>query len=606
MGQLNFTPDGGLLGFGAVEATRLTWGFIGGAQYAQSTSEVGAGACFFSGTFLTGEDLSSEQVALRPARLLYTGYGTSNELAYVERPGQSAYANGFANYAGLNFRAPAQGQSVIASIDTGPYPLTSRAKYYVRFGGVSGIHEAASFPDHLSLYGYAFTFQSYRLSFLDSDNYESRTDGVIALPVPAGFPVEFERMRFLCRGNLDSARLPASIEKKHLVYWNSDLDLRSLQFKPRSGDACSVTERYLVLGVETKLPFIPQALHASLAIKANGNLATVATGVEGVDSRFAVPANLQLQGPGGSYYPITTAAEGYFNNWETPGRPASGFYSLVGRIRVPFFRDIKTHFHVTPTGPNSAQVQLMGGWPAEEGAGVNRGWNSGNQNYFNAAKFDRTHDGWPTGVSLANYRNSPDQQYRQRAQQTWIEVATFDYPLAWNGVLREFSGFSDAKVILPVIDVNSRLKQITPGKVDLDFAQDVSLQLPRIKVLDLANDALNELNAPLLSISNAIRQQLSGAVSASGLTGGFRGLQTLLRENAEGFFRPVLQPAIEPVVDKLYVALAGALAVNKATLLVQAPGMVAAGSNGLQNALQNLNGAAGQAGTPCSANSTAR
>jgi hypothetical protein len=122
----------------------------------------------------------------------------------------------------------------------------------------------------------------------------------------------------------------------------------------------------LVLGVETKLPFIPQAFHAALAIKSNGNLATAATGVEGVDSRFAVPANLQLQGPGGSFYPITTAGDGYFNNWETPGRPASGFYSLAGRIRVPFFRDIKTQFHVTPTGPTTAQVNLMGGWPAEE------------------------------------------------------------------------------------------------------------------------------------------------------------------------------------------------------------------------------------------------
>ena len=53
-----------------------------------------------------------------------------------------------------------------------------------------------------------------------------------------------------------------------------------------TGDPCSLTKRYLVLGVETKLPFIPQAFQTALAIKNNGNLANDLTAVEGVDSRF--------------------------------------------------------------------------------------------------------------------------------------------------------------------------------------------------------------------------------------------------------------------------------------------------------------------------------
>ncbi|MEO6036756.1 MAG: LamG domain-containing protein, partial [Verrucomicrobiota bacterium] len=599
LGQLNFTSDGGLIADGSIPAANLTWGFIGGSEYAQRTSDVSAGTYYFSGTFLHPDDFNNEQDARRPGRILLTGRGSSNDVSYTERPGDANYGNGFANYAGLNFRAPAQGRSVIAGTSTGFYPLTPRSKYYVRFGGVNGIHESATFPANLTLYGYAFTFQSYRLSFLDSDNYESRTDGVIALPIPSGFPVEFERMKFLCRGNLDSARLPANIDTKHLNYWNTDFSLLSLQFKPLATDTCSLTKRYLVLGVETKLPFIPQAFHAALAIKSNGNLATAATGVQGVDSRFAIPANLQLQGPGGSFYPITTAAEGYFNNWETPGRPASGFYSIVGRIRVPFFRDIKTQFHVTPTGPTTAQVNLMGGWVAEEGLGSNHGWNNGSENYFNKAKFDPNHDGWPTVVTLNNYRNSPDEQYRQRAQQNWIDVAKFDYPLTWNAVLRSFSGFVDAKVILPVIDVDSRLKEISPGKVDFDFAQDISLQLPRIKVLDFANDALNELNAPINSVSNAIREAVSGAINTTGLTSGFRSLQNLMRENAEGLFRPILDTALtDPannVVDKIYAALAAELPAGKANLLSKTAGIVASGGNGLQTAMMNLNGTAGDA-----------
>lgn len=595
LGQLDFTPEGGLLAYGTIPAANLTWGFAGGSLFAQRTSDVSDGAIYFAGTFLRTEDFSNEQDAQRPLRMLLTGRGTNNGAAYVERPGHANYNDGFANYAGLNFRAPAQGRSVIAGTDTGFYPLTPRSKYYVRYGGVSGIHESGTFPTNLTLYGYPFTFQTYRLSFLDSENYESRTDGLVSLPVPSGFPVEFERMRFLCRGHLDSARLPANIAEKHLVYWNTDLKLLSLQFKPRTNNACSLTERYLVLGVETKLPFIPQALHAALAIKPNGNIAPASLGVDGTDSRFAVPANLQLQGPGGSFYPITTAGDGYFNNWETPGRPAAGFYNLVGRIRVPFFRDIKTQFHVTPTGPTTAQVNLMGGWAAEDGLGANRGWTNGTQNYFNMAKFDANADGWPTGVTIANYRNSPDDQYRQRAQQNWIDVAIFDYPLSWNSVLREFSGFTDAKVILPVIDVDSRLKQISPGKVDFDFAQDIKLQLPRIKVLDFANDALNELNAPINTLSNAIQSALGSALNTSGLTSGFRSLQTVMRENSEGLFRPVLQPALDPVVENLHVALSNALAVSKGNLLTQTPSIVSSAGNGLQTAMMNLNGTVGDA-----------
>ena len=600
LGQLNFTPEGGLLASGSIPAANLTWGYAGGTDYAQRTSDVTTGDYYISGTFLRAAEFSDEQDARRPVRMLHTGYGNGSDATYVERPLQANYADGFANYAGLNFRAPAQGRSFMRH-ETGWYPLTARARYYARYGGVSGIHESASFPANMRLYNYFFSFQSYRLSFLSSDNEDSRTDGVISLPVPSGFPVEFERMKFLCRGNLDSARLPANIAAKHLVYWNTDLNLLTLQFKPKTGGACSLTERYLVLGVETKLPFIPQAFQAALAIKANGNLATALTQVEGVDSRFAIPANLQLQGPGGSFYPITTAGDGYFNNWETPGRPEFGFYSLAGRIRVPFFRDIKTHFHVTPTGPNTSQLDLMGGWTSEEGVGENRGWNNGTQNYFSTPRFDPNADGWPVALvpNIANYRKSPDAGYRLRAQRNWIDVAIFDYPLAWNAVLRQFSGFTTAKVILPVIDVDSELKQISPGKVDLDFAQDIKLQLPRIKVLDFANDALNEINGPINSVSDAIHSKLGAGFNTSGLTSGFRSLQDLMRENAEGFFRPVVESALtDPaanVVDKLYNALAAELTVSKANLLAKTPAIISATSNGLQTAIMNLNGTAGQA-----------
>ncbi len=593
LGEFSFTPEGGLLAYGTVPPTNLTWGFIQGNDYAQRTSDVSTGVCFFAGTFLRPDDLTSEQDYQLPARLLLSGYGLTNGVTYVERPGQSNYLDGFANYPGLNFRAPAQGRSLLAAMDTGWYPLTARSKYYVRYGGVNGIHESVSFPASLTAYGYPFSFASYRLSYLDGDNHESRTDGQVVLPYPSDFTVEFERMKFLCRGNLDTAELPATVGQKKMSYWNTYIQPLALDFKPLSADPCSFANRYLVLGVGLKLPFISNAFHARLGFKPDGNLATPATGIaDGVDSRFPVAANLQLQGPGGSYFPLTTAAEGYFNNYQSaPSVP--GFFNLVGRLRVPFFRDVKVQLHVTPLSQTDATIAIMGGWPAEEGLGANRGWNVGAQNYFNTAKFDPNSDGWPTAVSLNQYRHSPDENYRPRAQRNWIEVAGFDYPLDWNPLLREFRGFTPATVTLPVIDVDSDLKELSPGKVDFDFAQDLDLKLPRIKLLDLANDAVNEINAPLNTLSNAIASAVQGGLDASGITKGFRSLQTLLREDAGDFFRPVLETALTApgsnVVDNLYTALAP-LAGNKTALLANTAAIVSAGSNGLQTAIQSLNG----------------
>jgi hypothetical protein len=497
--RLTFTVDGGLLAFGSVPSQNLTWGYTGGSTFAQRTSDVGVGAYHMPGTFLRSDQTSIEDPN-RPSTLLLAGFGDQSNPAYLERPGQPAYLDGFANYAGVNFRAPAQGRSIIGDLDSGFYPLTARAKYYVRSGGVSGIHESATFPSNLSIYGYAFTFVSYRLSYLDSENWESRTDGAVALPVPAGFTQEFARMKFVCRGGLDSAQVPPSSGVKHLAYWDTDITPQTIEFRPTASDTCGTSQRFLVEGVETRLPFIPQAFHATLGFKPNGNLVTPANNVAGgIDSRFPVPSQLSLQGSGGSRFQLSTVSEGYFNNWETPGRPDSGFYNLVVKIRTPFFEDVKAQLHITPTGANTSQMAMMGGWPAADGLGQNRGWNIGGKDYFNTSKFDSNNDGWPGGaVTISAYRNSSTEDFRPRAQRDWIEVAKFDYPLQWNAVLRSFAGFVDAKVELPVIDVNSRLKEITPGKVDFDFAQDLSVQLPRIKVLDFANDALNEINQPLI------------------------------------------------------------------------------------------------------------
>ena len=561
--QLFFTPDGGLLASGAVPAQNLTWGSVGNNDFAQRTSDVGAAWFHMPGTFLRGDQTGLAD-ALRPVVILFSGFGDATDRAYVERPGMANYSAGWANYAGVNFRAPnfrapAQGRSIIAGQATAWYPLIPQAKYYARLGGVSGIHQAATFPANLTLYGYAFTFSRYALSYLDSENWQSLTDGSLVLPYPSGFTQEFAEMKFLCRGELGSARVPASSGSKLMQYWQTAITPQTVEFRPTTNDTCSLTTRYLVLGVETKLPLIPQAFHALLGFQTNGNLATADTKVEGVDSRFAVPPEISLQGSGNSHYTFATAGEGYFNNWEAASN-TPGFFNLVGRIKFPFFVNSKTHLHVEPTGTN---VFIMGGWPSPDLGGTNYGWNDGSgNNFFNTAKFDTANRGFPVGVKLTDYRrvtgasSLPPGLYRPRAQRDWIEVAKFDYSLQWKPLLREFASYEDALVSLPMIDVYSHLKVLTPGKVDLDFAQDISLSLPHIKLLDLANDALGEINLPLNSVQKAVQDGLHTTLNVAG----FNSLQRVLRDQTDDLLRPVLGTALAGPVTSLYNALSNQLA----------------------------------------------
>ena len=599
--QLTFTPDGGLLGYGPVSSPEnssgvaLMWGYNSAGIYAQQTSIVGNGVYEMAGNILRG-DQTAPANSQRAVALLFTGWGDDSNPSYLERPGTLSYANGLANYAGLNLRAPAQASSYIANVPTGWYPLTAQAKYYVRNGGVSGLHEAASFPPNFKLYGYNFTFATYLLSYLDSENYQSRTDGGITFPPqPAGFTIGFENMKFVCSGGLESAQLPAGTGSKHLNYWNADFTPLSIQFEPMASEQCSTANRTLVLGTELHLPFIPQAMHGTMGFGPDGNISTVANQVVGTDSRFALPASLTLQGSGTNMYPISVASEGYFNNWATSNHPAVGFFNLAGKIRVPFFQDFKAHLQVTPTGTNQtdASIALAGGWPlANNSTAADLGWSVNGSNFFNTDKFDVNCDGWPTTTSLQNYAYGATEQYHARAQRNWKNLAFFDYPISWDPVLRQFQGLNTGTLSLPILDVGSNLKLLTAGKVDFDFNQDLNLGLPHIKQLDFINDSID---GPFNSISNAILQELHNASDASGLTKGFRSLEGALNQDLQGFFSPILDVAFNNLANNLVTNFAKFQTTDPTTVLSQVNSTMAAANAQFQSAVSAINGTVNQA-----------
>ncbi|MBI3192359.1 MAG: hypothetical protein HYZ36_06815, partial [Pedosphaera parvula] len=116
------------------------------------------------------------------------------------------------------------------------------------------------------------------------------------------------------------------------------------------------------------------------------------------------------------------------------------------------------------------------------------------------------------------------------------------------------------------------------------------------KLLDLANDTLDEFNGPLLSVSNALREAFVDLSDASGLTKGSASMQRVLRDAPEGLFRPILDPALDPAVNALYPALSNLLATTTpATFLRHVSNTVAGVGVELRDAAQSINGAAGQA-----------
>src|SRR5262249_35262565 len=228
-----------------------------------------AGGVHIPGHFLRETVSNSIANSQLPAAILLTGVGMPGDETVIERPGTTEYDHsGRADYAGANFRVVSDGAitatSILGDQPTGNYPLASPSKYYIRPGGVSGVHQAVEgqFRRNLKIYGFQFHFDRFGLSFLDSQNKGSRTDGNLDVPFPSQFNQEFERLRLGCRGELGDGRVPNGVGAKQLVYWQTAFQPLTVEFRrPTNSLDCSVPDKgFLALGVRTSLPLVKDPL----------------------------------------------------------------------------------------------------------------------------------------------------------------------------------------------------------------------------------------------------------------------------------------------------------------------------------------------------------
>ena len=561
-GPLLFTPDGGFYASGKLSTNDpVSWGWIGLPaiqKFAHETEAWDTASFLMSGFFLRGDQATGTSIQQRPGTILFSGFTIAPDASVLaERPKSAPYEDGFADYAGLNFRVVGDGarkaHSVLAGKPTGDYPLTGRSKYYVRLGGVNGIHEAVfkQFPPSFKLYGYPINFDNFGLSFLDGVNVDSRTQGSIELPEPSKFVQNFEKLKFSCLGALEDAQVPAAeaAVAKVMNYWQADFYTRAIQFQHKAADACDPGKGILTLGVDAYAVHVDGTLHGVLGYHPDGNLVTLADceAPDGpldppFDSRLKMPNQFTLKGPKDEKYAVTPVSDAYLSNWDYRGSNPRGvgFLNFAAKLDVPFFEDLRIHAHTSANRENTgAPLFMMGGWPS-------KGFSAGGADFFSDKSFDKDNKGFPDDVDNVEYeegKKALGEKYHVRAQRDWLDLINLDAPLNWSSSGRAFSGYAQVKKDLLVISAEYEPKYLSARHAELTFG----LQYEGMPQINLANLAFDQLGG--------LEQAFTGVIETQVLDKGFDALNGLVGAQIQKVMDPVLDDLLDPPINAIFGAL---------------------------------------------------
>ncbi len=564
--ELTITPDGGLHAVANITSGGLIgWGYVDTLSRPSQNVDTpfSLGNFYACGHFMRG-DLNN--LSLPEAPLVTSLQGRMpGALATTEMPGSPAYDAGLADYPGLNLRATGgqQGRSYLCGnpASFGPYDLKTRSKYYTRYSGVTGIHDAVNgtFPSTATLFGYNFTFSNYGLSFLSNDNVISRTSGAIVVPAPSNFQQQLEKISFTCRGSVKEAKVPTVDGLKELDYWNTDFKSLSIRFLADA--ACNPADARLVIGMETSAAHVQEPLYGKVGFQPNGQIIRPSDNYANITSEFSLPGTFTLDGPTGETYPISAVRGAYLNH--AAANPAGpGFWNIATTIDVPFFEDLKAHLHLVGDKDSIAPVYMMGGWPRKDSGSTNYGWAAGAgnaQNYFTDSEFDAPHAGSPTGIGVDTYRNvsetgAPnDESYLCRAQQSWLDTITFDYPLDWSSSGRYFFGHKVHRNDLYVVNIQHQVDWLTAENAKMSFGAKYD-GLPQIHFSNLFNKKAEEALKDANSFVDATSQQ-----AFDELVGGVDKLADLLQDKVDDVVDEVLDQGVNQFFDQFCQDLQNAL-----------------------------------------------
>ncbi len=557
---LNFTATGGLWADCPAANHSLIWGWLSGSTHAFSTSAFQTARFFMPGAFYPQGRLDSggseTQHQSCPGNLLLSGQtsATAWRFSQLEKPGTQSYRTNSlgADYAGLNFRAQSQanatGVSVISGTATAPYPLADASRYYVRKSGVTGIHCTDQGPGNVSLFGFNATMETYGLSFLSSEFFDSVTDATLAVPYPAGFSLPIEKLGFDSSGTPLGGKVAAD-GPLTLSYWAASALPLGMEFI--SHPAGSSSSGILALESAVSLPSLGAGtvLQGKLGFRHNGHLVRPADNIAGISSRLRPPTRITFNGPakGNDFekYHLVPVCDVYLNHYPGSGAPGDGFLNIAGTLDVAFFQDLQIHMQASANAETSAEIAVLH---------LTGGWKNGTDTFFNKAGFDPENRGHPAGVTLENYRNG--NSYRAQAKRVWMDSVNFQYPLVWDDVSRTFATAEefDGKVDLLVFEASHRLEYLSAEQAALDFGARYE-GIPNISIGNMLISAIDGATGGITALEDALVGKAVGALlwAASDAAAG------LLNDSSDALLGPVIEDALgEGVLTQVIAKFAAA------------------------------------------------
>ena len=580
---LKMTAGGGLWSLGPVSAAPLSWGKRSAGGFAHGlVNEISEGVFMAADTVA----LSQHAPTVGAFAVLNTGYcedaATGDLLA--EAPASAAYAKGLGDYPGINYRiigSTFQGYSNLGGT-TVNYTMRegtatyAGSKYYTRWGGVSGIHDAELDPDSASpkIYDYSFSFSNYGFNLLGSEMRDSLIEGSIFFDVPSNFTQEFKQLQISCRGELEELT-PLGVEKK-LEHWDCAFEVLAASFVRSSSEACSGGNASYITNIRARSHHVPTSFVGKLGLMPGGEIISAADGRYDHDSlitsRFVLPRNIEIQGPkkvnsATDYetWVYSSVQDAYLSDWDATTAHSKGFWNLIGTLDVPFFRDLQVHLQLIAidtvggaSDPDSA-INIMGGWPTG-------GWVEGGGNPFDLALFDLENRGLPADMILEDYRNGPvvaaaaadavdgsepANPFAVKAAQTWLEVVDFDYELTWDPVTKSFEAKEIPGSDLLVINIGHQCLRISPDYAEINFGFSYD-GLPQINLSQMAFNAIDESTGVASSLLNSL-----GSQGFDALTGGVDRFAKLVGDRMDQVIDEHVDQIMGPPLSALTTALSG-------------------------------------------------
>jgi hypothetical protein len=378
----------------------------------------------------------------------------------------------------------------------------------------------------------------------------------VTLPPPAGFQQIFSNMVFSCSGAPRGANLPSNEGFKTMAYWLADFKTLSMSFETTND--CTPGGGYIVFGIQGFASHVTEPLYGSVGFFPSGDQIPPSAGVPNVTSRLKLPNVITIDGPNKSTYSFTPVQDAYYNTW-TNSPSGAGWINIFGKVGVPFFAPLQLHLqtscHTNGVAASNAPIYLSGGWTRPLTTNDNYGWLDApltHRNPFETNLFDVNNAGWPGGggLTVANYRDDPTNQlYHPRAQQLWLNLITFDYPLSWNTTLRSFKSWQEVTNDLLILKVQHQIKYMDAKQAEIDFGAQYD-GLPRISIANLAFNAIDEATGVGDAIAKAAAQPVEDVLS-SGLDKMDQLLDTQMKRMMDGVF----DKTVNPIIDQFYLAI---------------------------------------------------